>query len=132
MNAVEKLLKMDAGKIKMPEKIVAMKLAKLGGEEFEFPCVAINPERYSEIQQSVYDFNKKGDVKVNGLGKVPSMTIVEGCPSVFKSKEVMEHFGIHTPLDLINKLLLSGEKDDLYKAIIELNGYEDDEDEIKN
>lgn len=131
MNTVEKLLKIDAGKLKMPEKTVTLKLAKLG-IELDFPCVAISPETYSEIQENSIEM-KKGDIKRINMHKMKILTIIEGCPAVFKSKEVMDHFGCATPRDLINKLLLSGEIDDLYKTITELNGYEEDEEEdIKN
>lgn len=130
MNTIDKLLKMDAGKLAMPEKVVTLKLAKLGAA-LDFPCVAINNEKYSEIQEGAYEL-RKGDIKRINLSKMKTMTIIEGCPSVFKSKEVMEHFSCPTPRDLINRLLLSGEMDDLYSAIVELNGYEQDEEDIKN
>lgn len=131
MNTVEKLLKLDAGKIKIPEKVVTMKLAKLG-IELEFKCMAISPERYSEIQEDAVTL-KKGDIKRIDMHKTKTMTIIEGCKEIFKSKEVMEHFGCPTPKELVNKLLLSGEIDDLYNEIVQLNGYEkDDEEEIKN
>jgi len=64
-----------------------------------------------------------------------TLIIIEGCPEVFKSKEVMDHFEAPSPKELIRKLLLSGEIDDLYNAINELSGYEkdeEDEEEIKN
>jgi hypothetical protein len=130
MNAIDKLLKMDAGKIKMPEKVVTLKLAKLG-TEIEFPCVAIGNEKYAEIQEGAYEL-RKGDIKRINIAKMKNMTLIEGCPSIFKSKEVMDHFSCVTPKDLVNKLLLSGEMDDLYAAIIELNGYEQDEEDLKN
>lgn len=131
MNTVEKLLKIDAGKLKMPERTVTLKLAKLG-IELDFPCVAISPETYSEIQENSIEM-RKGDIKRINMHKMKTLTIIEGCPTVFKSKEVMDHFGCATPKELVNKLLLNGEIDELYNAISELNGYEKDEEEdIKN
>jgi hypothetical protein len=130
MNAIDKILKMDAGKLKMPEKVIKIKLAKLAAE-LEFPCVAIAPEVYSEIQESAFEM-RKGDIKRINMHVSKIMTVIEGCPSIFKSKEVMEHFSCVSPKELVNKLFLSGELDELYAAIIELNGYEADEEEIKN
>jgi hypothetical protein len=130
MNSIDKLLKMDAGKIKMPEKVVTKKLAKLG-TEIDFPCVAINPKRYAEIQESAYEL-KGGSIRRINLDKMRTLTIIEGCPSIFKSKELMEHFSCPTPPELIAKLLIAGEIDDLFAAINELNGYEQDEEEVKN
>ena len=59
---------------------------------------------------------------------------MEGCSDVFRNKEVLEHFKAPTPKELINKLLLAGEIDELYNTINELNGYdkEDEEEDIKN
>jgi hypothetical protein len=135
MNAVEKLLKFDAGKIKAPEEVITMYLAKLG-TTIDFPCECIRPEKYSELQESMYEV-KHGDIKSLTMHKSKVMTIVEGCPKIFKAKEIMEHFGCVTPPDLVNKLMLSGEIDDLKGKIDKLNGYDEDKsekerEEIKN
>ena len=127
MNIIDKLLKLDAGKIEMPKKVVTLKLGKLG-IELDFPCIAISPEKYSEIQESSIEM-KKGDIKKINMHRTKVMTVIEGCPEVFKSKDVMEHFSCPTPKELVNKLLLSGEIDDLYNTIVVLNGYEKDEDD---
>lgn len=127
MNIVDKLLKLDAGKIQMPEKVIKMTPKKLG-IELEFPCKAINPERYSEIQEEAIEL-KKGDIKKISMHRTKILTLIEGCPDVFKSKELQTHFGCPTPGVLISKLLLSGEIDDLYNEIVVLNGYEKDEDD---
>lgn len=137
MNIVEKLLKMDAGKLEVPTKVITIQSKKLK-QPLDFPCKAIDPEKYAEIQENSI-IMKKGDVKKVESYKLKTMTIIEGCPEVFKSKEVMEHFGSPTPKDLVKKLLLSGEIQDLYDAICELSGYDPDQDdkdkdeeEIKN
>ena len=41
----------------------------------------------------------------------------------FRDKEVMEHFGVSTPYDLVKLMLTSGERDALYNEIQELSGY---------
>jgi hypothetical protein len=130
MNTVEKLLKMDAGKLKMPEKNIPMKLAKFDNEEFIFPCKAIDPEIMSEIQEDAVEM-KKSDISKIKIYNMKIRTIIEGCP-IFKDKELMEHFNAPTPKELIKKLLISGEIDELYNKISELNGYEKDEEDIKN
>ena len=133
MNLVEKLLKIDAGKIETPTKIITIQCKRLN-ESIEFPCKAIDPEKFAEIQESTLVI-KKGDVKRVDTYKLKTLIIIEGCPDVFKSKEVMDHFGAPTPKELIKKLLLSGEMEDLYNGISELSGYEkddEDEEEIKN
>ncbi|MDP4146516.1 MAG: XkdN-like protein [Bacillota bacterium] len=132
MNSVEKLLKLDAGKIVMPTKVVTLKLGKLDGLKLDFECKAVDPEKYSEIQENSLEI-KKGDIKKINMHNTKVLTLIEGCPGVFKSKEVQEHFGCPTPKELVNKLLLSGEIDELYNNIVELSGYEkDEESDIKN
>lgn len=132
MNTVEKLLKIDAGKIKTPEKDVKMKLKKIG-EEFTFPCKAVDPEYVAELQENSITF-KRGDISKIKMYDTKVLTIIEGCPSIFKNKELIEHFGVATPKDLVKKLLLSGEMDDLKSEIDKLGGYdaEKDEEEVKN
>lgn len=133
MNIVEKLLKMDAGKIESPTKVIAIESKKLK-QTLEFPCKAVDSEKYAEIQEGALEI-RKGDVKKINMYSMKTSIIIEGCPDVFKNKELMDHFGAPTPKELIRKLLLSGEIDDLYNGINELSGYEkdkDDEEEIKN
>lgn len=128
MNTVERLLALDAGKIKAPEKTVRMKPAKVG-MVLEFPCAAISPEKYSEIQESSYEIGRKGDFRLSHLGNMKILTVTEGCPTVFKNRDLMAKFSCPTPKELVNKLLLSGEIDTLYGEITALNGYEQGETE---
>jgi hypothetical protein len=135
MNLVEKLLKLDAGKIEIPTKVITIQSKKLK-EPIEFICKAIDPERFAEIQEGSLVI-KKGDVKRVDTYKLKTMVIIEGCPDVFKSKEVADHFGAVGPRELVKKLLLSGEIEDLYNGICEVSGYDkekddEDEEEIKN
>lgn len=136
MNTVERLLKMDAGKIKAPEKDVVMKLAKFNNEEFIFPCKAIDPEMIAEIQENSIEFGD-GDIEKIKMYGPKVMTIIEGCPTIFKNKDLMKHFNAATPKELVKKLLLSGEMDDLKAEIDKLGGYDAkkkkrDEEDIKN
>lgn len=136
MNTVEKLLKQDAGKLKTPEKTVTMELRKLDGAEFDFNIRAVDPEFITELQENSIEFSE-GDINKIKMYDTKVMTIVEGCPEVFKSKELRSHFGAATPKDLVSKLLVSGEMDYLKKEIDELGGYDnkkrkENEKEIKN
>lgn len=130
MNIVEKLLKIDAGQLKMPEKDVKLKLGKLKGEEVTFHCKGVPPEQFSEIQENAIEM-RNGDIRKINMYQMKVMTIIEGVPDVFKNKELLDHFGCPTPKELVGKLLLPGEIDELYKTISELSGYESEE-EIKN
>lgn len=135
-NAVEKLLKIDAGQIKTPTKKVKMNLGKLGGETFVFDLTAVDPEVMSELQENMIKMNaKSSELSMNGAYHRNAMTIVEGCPSVFRNREIQKKLGAATPKELVKKLLLPGEIEDLRNEIEALSGYETDEskeEDVKN
>jgi len=135
VNLVEKLLGIDKGEIKNPTKVITIQSKKLN-QPMDFPCIAINSKRFAEIQENSIEM-KKGDFKRVDTHKLKTLIINEGCPEIFKNKDIMAHFGVQTPPELIELLLLSGEIEDLYNAISELSGYnkdkeDEDEQELKN
>ncbi|RXM75127.1 XkdN-like protein [Clostridium tetani] len=129
MNTVEKLLALDAGELQLPTKEVTLKLGKLGGAEVTFLCKAVIPEKMAKIQDNLIEISKKGNIQGTNMGKNKVLTVMEGCSDTFRNKDLLEHFNAPTPKELINKLLLAGEIDELYNTINELNGYERDEEE---
>ena len=130
MNLVEQLLKIDANEIEIPKTVKKMYCKKLK-REIEFECVAIDAEKANDIQVQVVDL-AKGEVNEIDMFKLKSYTIMEGCKS-FKDKELMKHFGVPTPRELIKKLLTDGEVTELYNTITELSAYKEaKEDEVKN
>ena len=132
MNIIDKLMKIDAGTLETPKAIHKMYVKKIG-EELEFEIEAINAEKATEIQQKAIKI-ENGNVSDIDVYKTKVLTIMEGCP-MFKDKALREHFKAPTPKELINKLLLKGEVDDLVDAInnlSDLKKIEEAEDEIKN
>ena len=132
MNIVDKLMKIDAGTLETPKAIHKMFVKKIG-EELEFEIEAINAEKATEIQQKAIKI-ENGNVSDIDVYKTKVLTIMEGC-QMFKDKALREHFKCPTPKELINKLLLKGEVDDLVDAInnlSDLKKIEEAEDEIKN
>ena len=125
-------MKIDAGTLETPKAIHKMYVKKIG-EELEFEIQAINAEKATEIQQKAIKI-ENGNVSDIDVYKTKVLTIMEGCP-MFKDKALREHFKAPTPKELINKLLLKGEVDDLVEAINDLSDLkkiEKAEDEIKN
>ena len=132
LNAVEKLLSFDSGKLSIPTRTVVLNLKKLNDEPFEFTIQAIDPEIMSELQDSMLEMDAKSKkMRMSGSFNLSAMTIVEGCPSVFKNKDLQKHFGAATPKELVKKLLVAGEISDLKDEIEQLSGYETEED-VKN
>lgn len=134
MSLVDKLLQLDAAKIKMPEKEIEIKrLSELLGEKAIFRIRAIDGQRYSDIQRLAIDISNKGNVKDIDMYKLQVLTIIEGVvdPNL-KDKKLLEHFNCATPEELVKKLLLAGEITDLYNEITKLSGYETEVEDIKN
>ncbi len=133
MNLVDKLLKFDPSKVANPERKVTLKLPKLGNKPFEFNCKALDADVYAEIQeeQVEYKIKKKGGAEMKfstHQGKLKK--ILFGCAEL-KNKELIAHFGVKTPFELIEKILVPGNIDDLSDVIDDLSGYELDDDEIE-
>ena len=132
MNIIDKLMKIDAGTLETPKAVHKMFVKKIG-EELEFEIEAINAEKATEIQQKAIKI-ENGNVSDIDVYKTKVLTIMEGC-TMFKDKALREHFKEPTPKELINKLLLKGEVEDLVDAInnlSDLKKIEKAEDEIKN
>lgn len=132
MSVIDKLLQMDAGKLtELPEKEIEIKsLSEKLGEPVFFKCRAIDGKRYAEIKRQGIDLSKKGTLKDIDMHIVHVLTILAGVVEPdLKNKALIDHYGVVTPKDLVEKMLLSGEIEDLRTAIEELSGYEPDDDE---
>ena len=132
MNIIDILMQIDDETLETPKAIHKMFVKKIG-KELEFEIEAINAEKATEIQQKAIKI-ENGNVADIDVYKTKVLTIMEGCP-MFKDKALREHFKCPTPKELINKLLLKGEVEDLVDAInnlSDLKKIEKAEDEIKN
>ena len=132
MNTIDILMKIDAGTLETPKKVHKMYVKKIG-QVLDFEIQAINAEKATEIQQKGIKL-EDGNLTDIDVYKTKVLTIIEGCP-MFKDKSLREHFNCPTPKELINKLLLKGEVDDLIDAINDLSDLkkiEKVDEEIKN
>ena len=132
MNIIDILMKIDAGTLETPKKVHKMYVKKIG-QVLDFEIQAINAEKATEIQQKGIKL-EDGNLSDIDVYKTKVLTIIEGCP-MFKDKSLREHFNCPTPKELINKLLLKGEVDDLVDAINDLSDLkkiEKVDEEIKN
>ena len=132
MNIIDILMQIDDETLETPKAIHKMFVTKVG-EVLDFEIEAINAEKATEIQQKAIKI-ENGNVSDIDVYKTKVLTIMEGCP-MFKDKALREHFKCPTPKELINKLLLKGEVEDLVDAInnlSDLKKIEKAEDEIKN
>ena len=136
-NILQKLMKMDASKLsERPTKDYEVKrLSKLMGEPFVLKLQSIPADLYSDIQSDCIDI-KKSSVDTIDLYKLQFRTIVEGVQEPnLKDKDLMAHFNVKTPIDLVNKLFIPGEISDISAQITSLCGFESQKDvdeQVKN
>jgi hypothetical protein len=125
MSFTNTLLKLDRKQLELPKKKIEMpRLSKLLKEKLIFEIQGINQEKLDEITDMV----SKIDLKTKNVDidfvELKLAIICEGVKSPsFRDKEVMQHFGVSTPYDLVKLMLTSGERDALYSEIQELSGY---------
>ncbi len=135
-NAVDLLLSIDADEVKMPSDTYDMYCEKVK-MRIPFECFAIDPEYFEELQSSGVEMKKNKIKDIDGF-KMKANIILACCP-LFKDEDIKKKFKAPTPKELLRKLLLAGEINELYDFISELNGYGEEDnkdkklhDEIKN
>ena len=122
MSVLALLLNADPKKIeeKATKKMEIPRLSAALGAPFELELQPIDPELYSEIQESAVNLDKKGGLKSIDTYALSVRTCVEGIkdPSM-KDKGLMKKF-------------LAGEISDISQEISKVNGYtsQDETDEI--
>lgn len=139
MSLLDKLLQADVEKLteKPHKKHEIKRLSAKMNTKFELELVALNPKRYAEIQRLAVELSKKGGIKDVNMFDPKIFTLLDGIKEPnLKDKKLLDHFNVPTPKELILKLFLSGEIDDIKDEIDILSGYEKDEEEadeeIKN
>lgn len=126
MNLIEKLMQADVAKCKEKETgiITSRRLAKLLGEKkpVEVHIQEIDQRLINEIMGSQYD--KKGRMDFSKVYDAQLRAMVEGMTyPQLKDKELMKHFGCHTPKELA-EVLFKGEAKVIAEKIAELSGIE--------
>ena len=112
MNTLDLLLKADINSIKIPKKEIKIKRLseRLNGDVI-FTISALSLDKLEELREA----NSK-DFNIH--------TILEGVKEPnLKSRELMDKYNAVTPVELVKRLLLPGEIEDVYLAISKLSGY---------
>ncbi|MBS6501886.1 MAG: hypothetical protein KH415_09675 [Clostridium sp.] len=112
LNTLDLLLKSNIKEFAIPTKEIKIKrLSEKLNNDVVFKVKALGLDKIKELRET-----NSGDFNIH--------TIIEGViePS-FKDKNLIEKFGAITPVDLIKKLLVPGEIDDVFYEISKLSGY---------
>ncbi len=129
MNTIDQLLKLDKKKLEVETKEVLIK--RLG---ITFTCHAIGLEEYSEIQENAVNMDKKGNIKSFHLATSQMQLILAGVPDL-KNSDLLKHFEVVTPFELIKKLFNVGEANLLANTVSEISGIdvvEEADEKLKN
>ncbi|WP_298674600.1 phage tail assembly chaperone [uncultured Megasphaera sp.] len=136
-NVLEKLLRMDAKKItERPTRTYEVKrLSNIMGTPFIVTLQSIPAELYSDIQNESVEI-KKGNVSGVNIQKLQFDTVIAGMKDPnLKDKQLLQHFDVLTPVQLVNKLFIPGEISDMASIVSELCGFtsqKDVDEETKN
>jgi len=129
--SIELLLQADLTKLKRPEKEVKIKrLSELFGGAMIFKLRAVSTDEVSGLQNMTFNVQEQS-VDISELQiQVVLAGIIE--PEL-KNAELLAHFGVPTPKELLMKLLSPGEIKGLYDKISDLSGYgKDSVEDVKN
>lgn len=138
--SIDMLMRLDREKlIEVPVKDVkADRLSQLMGQEVTVEIKALSGDTYMDLLATAT--NKKGKVDMSRAYRAQALIVVEAVqnPSL-KDKELQEHFGAASPIDLAKILFPGGELTSVFHEVADLSGFKDDEDdenedidEIKN
>jgi hypothetical protein len=138
MSLLDKLLQADVKALteKPTKKYEVKRLSKKLGCKFEMSLVALDGQLLAEITEDNTQYTKSGKVKNVNNYKIGLEVIVNGCTEPnFKSKELMEKFGVHTPYEVVDKLFLPAEMGNIAAEITKLCGVENQnetDEQVKN
>lgn len=128
--SIEMLMKLDRDKMKeVPTaEAPAARLSELLGEKVTVKVKALSGDQYTELMAT--SRGKKGTTDISKVFRAQALVVVEGVvePSL-KDKDLQVHFGAASPVELAKILFPGGELVDVFKAIADISGFLDDEDD---
>ena len=133
MNALERLLKADAKKVteKPKKEIEIPRLSKMFGEKFCVTVQALDTELLAEITEANTEYSKTGKAKKSNNYKIGLEMVVNAVVEPdFRNVELLKHYSVATPNDLVAKLFLAGEIGKIAETVSELCGVEKSQEEF--
>ena len=125
--SIDMLMRLDREKlIEVPVKDVkADRLSQLMGQDVTVEIKALSGDTYMDLLATAT--NKKGKVDMSRAYRAQALIVVEAVqnPSL-KDKELQEHFGAASPIDLAKILFPGGELTSVFHEVADLSGFKDD------
>lgn len=127
-NLVQKLLKKDAKSLMEKDtcKYKVESLSKKLNINFEITLQELSTNDFMEIQEICGDITKGNKASKNK--KFMTHTLLKGIKDpIFKDKELLDHYGVVTPAELVLKMFKFGEVIEISQKINDLSGVVDEE-----
>ena len=104
-----------------------------------FTVKALDDEAFTDIQEEASSYvgtgsNRRKEIdesKLNSL-LVAKAVVDENGESLFKNAKLLEKYGAKTAEECVRKALLVGEIATLVKAVLDISGFDNDVEDIKN
>jgi hypothetical protein len=130
MDALQALLGAD---INIKEQVYIKRL------DTNFTVKALDDETFNEIQEEATNYVGSGakqrkvvdESKLN-TSIVAKAVVDENGESLFKNTKLLEKYGAKTAEECVRKALLVGEVATLVKAVLDISGFDNDVEDIKN
>lgn len=130
MDALQALLGAD---INIKEQVYIKRL------DTNFTVKALDDETFNEIQEEATNYVGSGakqrkvvdESKLN-TSIVAKAVVDENGESLFKNAKLLEKYGAKTAEECVRKALLVGEVATLVKAVLDISGFDNDVEDIKN
>lgn len=127
---IEKLISLDKNLVtNLPSKEVEIKrLSNLLGEKYKIKVQAISNDVLGDIKKRTNKIGKKGKMEVDVILQT-NLVLAHGIiePNL-KDKKLLDHYGVHSSIELINRIFLPGEQEKISDVIAELSGMGEDDD----
>ena len=117
------------------ESVISKRFQDEKGNPVPFKIRALTQEENDTITKQATRRAKVNGQMVEQLDSTDfsrRMVVAATVEPDFRAKELCDAYGVLDPLMVPGKMLLSGEYAKLLRAITELSGFEDMEDEVKN
>lgn len=117
------------------EIVISRRFRDDKGAPVPFRIRALTQEENEAItKQSTRRHKENGQIieRLDSVDFTRRMVLAATVEPDFSAKELCDAYGVLDPLQVPSKMLLSGEFKNLVKAITELSGFEELEEEVKN
>ncbi|CAD5898096.1 hypothetical protein R6Z02_01395 [Carnobacterium maltaromaticum] len=126
------LMENPAASIETEELIISSRLKDEKGNLLKAKIKPMTSKEYNRYQKDSTKIGKKGSVSFDSNEYQMNVIINHTVDPDFRDATTISQAGVVTPEQLVNKLLLPGEVNELAKGIQQISGFDDSIDELRD